>query len=969
VWLGWYQNILKEGLWDDQDLTRYILENDLAKPLYPVIFCDEAQDFTRLELELLLRLNLFSNRTLQPNAISRVPFAFAGDQFQTLNPTGFRWESIKAAFVEKFIFELDIARRSGRTDLNYRELKYNYRSTRPIVRFGNHVQAMRAALFQLPDLKPQIPWAIESSSFPVVWFRANDAEFWKKFRENQGFVVIIPCNEGEEADFVRDDPTLRQHVQIVDGVPQNVLSAGRAKGCEYPAVIVYGFGNAAETDIVSQLESPLNKEQSLDPDRSLPLQYFINRLYVAVSRPKHRLVVVDTDEGFQKLWKCAQEQASESLMLKNVKKGRDVWEDEIEGMTLGNPEDLTRESISNSLENARVFEADGKARRDSFLLKQAVQAYRSAGDEAKAKECRAYAFEADGNFLEAGDAFFDAGFATKGVHCLWRAEKPGWIHLRDKIEPFPQVAQEIEYEFANVILGKIDPAKVTSLLDRFDKRLEGDNKFAESCIGENIWRVALIELLKPLNGQKQYSSWEQMASSLTHIRAKGVRVSPSAACAWIFYSANRLEEAIAFWDEAGETKSNDYLKAKASVEPYPQRILSLSRLGLFEDIIRAWSDAPNSLLSPDQRTALADALREVNRLEDAFVCAWEDGNTSFADSMLRIALSAFNNGDTAMATKALHASVILLVRQAKWDMVNTFISSNEFIPTIEWKGKKIKDWVTSETKAMRVNLIRALARSDKLPNADTKFLQKLTKFFQDFLKEKDTWRNKITIFEAGAAMERAGRFVDAIMFYETYAKDSYKEEGIKQFARQRWSVCKKRQLDWETNHSKSSPQKLRGIEDELRQKRADWQISPQTVLKTYPELDPITLGTEGTGVIAKSDPIALTHEYQVPPTPSSEVEELPEKTVIAVNDFEIELSRKLQRCNIKHRISMETAFVKINERKFGGEVDFIQIDELHWRCEVWKINVFFQDISQGVLVIDMEKLGAEIKLTLLHLKK
>ena len=122
IWTGWYRHhIDDQSLWDDQDLTRYILDNNLAQSVYPAVVCDEAQDFTRLELELLLRLNLFSQRALQPSDLYRVPFAFAGDQFQTLNPTGFRWDAVKSSFVEKFIFELDPAHRSGRVDLNYQE--------------------------------------------------------------------------------------------------------------------------------------------------------------------------------------------------------------------------------------------------------------------------------------------------------------------------------------------------------------------------------------------------------------------------------------------------------------------------------------------------------------------------------------------------------------------------------------------------------------------------------------------------------------------------------------------------------------------------------------------------------------------------------------------------------------------------------------------------------------------------------
>ena len=370
VWEGWYkEEIQQQQLWDDQDLTRYILENDLAHALHPAVFCDEAQDFTRLEMELLLRLNLFSDRSLRPTDIDRVPFVFAGDPFQTLNPTGFRWDAIKASFAEKFVFELDPERRTGRVDLNYRELKYNYRSTHRIVRFANQVQALRAALFQLPDLRPQTPWTIERDSFPVVWFQADDAAFWKAFRDTT-FVVIVPCGEGEEAEFVQGDPVLRENIRIEDNVPVNVLSASRAKGCEYPAVVVYGFGAQAEGNLIEELE--LNSRLAENPDRSLPLQYFVNRLYVAVSRPKQRLVVVDTSEGFSRLWKCAQDEGFEAAMLARVKNGREVWASVIEGMNIGKPEELGRQSAGDPLENAKSFEADGIARRDAFLLRQAA---------------------------------------------------------------------------------------------------------------------------------------------------------------------------------------------------------------------------------------------------------------------------------------------------------------------------------------------------------------------------------------------------------------------------------------------------------------------------------------------------------------------------------------------------------------------------------------------------------------------
>ena len=625
IWTGWYQHQIEDqSLWDDQDLARYVLDEDLAQSIYPSVVCDEAQDFTRLELELLLRFNLFSQRALQPNDIYRVQFAFAGDQFQTLNPTGFRWDAIKSSFVEKFVFELDPARRSGRVDLNYQELQYNYRSTHSIVKFGNYVQAMRAALFQLPDVKPQMPWTTEPHSFPVVYFRASDGDFWNKFRENSEFVVIVPCSEDEEAQYVKDDPVLSQHVRIEDGVPVNVLSSARAKGCEYPAVMVYGFGTAIDIDLLSEL-GPDGGKTLRNPDTSLPMQYFLNRLYVAVSRPKGRLIIVDTDEGFSRLWKCVQEEAAETVMLERIKHGQLIWGDQIQCMVLGDPEQLTRESVGDPADNARTFETDGIAKQDSFLLRQAAQAYRNARDLTKWRECSARALEADAEWLKAGEAYFDAGFASDGVRCLWRAGRPGWALLCERLSQFPQIKNEIEFACALAIKGQFKPNSIADLLERIANRL-GDEQFAASCVGDPAWKEALDALTQTLvqrgmSGQVSEDLWSGVAASLRRIEQKGVSISGTEAGGQVFYFARRYREAIELWNAAG-LKPEGYHRASAAVMPYPERVIALGNLGSTDDIIEAYLQSPDLPLSPEQAGVVADALTKSGRFGDAAIVAW-----------------------------------------------------------------------------------------------------------------------------------------------------------------------------------------------------------------------------------------------------------------------------------------------------------------------------------------------------------
>jgi hypothetical protein len=156
---SWYKNLCEnDGYWDDQDITRRILDldiennNQLSLSKYPVIYCDEAQDFTKIELQLIFRLSLYSKRNLHPQILRNVPFAFAGDPFQTLNPTGFDWEATQASFHNSIVNLLDRGQIS-KLRFNFKELAFNYRSTKHIVNLCNLIQLMRGIAFDIKKLE------------------------------------------------------------------------------------------------------------------------------------------------------------------------------------------------------------------------------------------------------------------------------------------------------------------------------------------------------------------------------------------------------------------------------------------------------------------------------------------------------------------------------------------------------------------------------------------------------------------------------------------------------------------------------------------------------------------------------------------------------------------------------------------------------------------------------------------------
>lgn len=951
VWKDWYRPLLVENnLWDDQDLTRFILERDLAKPLYPAVLCDEAQDFTRLELELLLRFNLFSQRGIPANDISRVCFAFAGDQFQTLNPTGFRWDAMKASFVEKFIFELDPARRSGRTDLNYRELKYNYRSTHKIVRFGNNIQAMRAALFQMPELRPQIPWSSEVSAFPVFWFHSNDAEFWRYYKQNANFVIIVPCGEGEEIDYVKDDEILSQYIQLADGIPVNVLSAVRAKGCEYPSVIVYGFGSMPES---SQVKSFLMDgfDAVDDQDESLPLQYFINRLYVAVSRPKQRLVIVDSPGGMDKLWRFATDETTTSSMLDSVRNGQAIWSEQIDGMIMGKPENLVQESPVDPLEFARMYERDAQAKNDAFLYRQAARAY-SEIDPKKSDECYARAYKIENLFYAAGDKFFKVGFTKEGIDCLWSAGRPGWKRLHELSVNHPRVSNEIEVRFATCIIEPPGVEEIIKVIEQFAVRLD-DSTFVEICLGEKVWRDALTDITKLLLGRvtagQLHETSLRISRSLDKIRSRKI-LFPVSQFAQIYFNAENFGAAAALWEEANETKHEEYLISKAEAESYPQRVLALSKLKRWSTIVDSYLESAESPLSSEQAEIVVDALIQSAKFQDAFDLCTRVKHSQLA---FHFASLARRSNEALHARNSLRLGFTLLVQQKSWDIVADFLSSGVPKASSLGKDKDLMELARNDQQHLIIVVIRALARSKDLVDAPSDFKKSISSALMKQLSTKDRQLvAELSLQEAGAAIERAGRFTDGLTFYESMRKKG-QPVSERRFIDERWLVCKQRQHEYEKAQGNAS--KSDEIRRQMLRMVSKLGVDSAADLPDYPALSPtfpIFVELVQKGLEESDYPVGTT----------AEEDSRLDITVLEDGKFKIEFSKRNNRCNITNRDTMETAFIKVKDRTFGGEVQFVESSNDEWVCVEWNLSVQFIGNSGEPLVIEHSAPIVKLKL-------
>jgi len=289
-----YKRYLQENnLYDDLDLVIEIFKQKAFDKKFSIIFCDESQDFTKLEFDLILNLNPFLDKNIKTNIDYKdIPIVFAGDPFQTINPTGFSFEYLKA-----LVYESYKNKTNKEINLNYKELEYNYRSNGTIIKFSNLIQLTRGVLFK-EIIKFQKNWLTHNlDERSIYYFDIDDKEIIELLKTNNDkFDIIIPSNK-DELNFV--DNTLSEIYDYNQN--KNFDTPIKVKGLEFETVILYRFGDYYLNNY-DKIEKFLNKGFE-NKESSLPYEYYFNNLYVGVTRAKEMMIVLDTKESLKNFWK------------------------------------------------------------------------------------------------------------------------------------------------------------------------------------------------------------------------------------------------------------------------------------------------------------------------------------------------------------------------------------------------------------------------------------------------------------------------------------------------------------------------------------------------------------------------------------------------------------------------------------------------------------------------------------------
>ncbi|RME57439.1 hypothetical protein D6779_08675 [Candidatus Parcubacteria bacterium] len=784
VWHSWYNKLCdEENYWDDQDLSAWVLELDLSHRVdCAAIFCDEAQDFTPLELDVIFQLSLFGRRSLQPEELKRIPIVFAGDPLQTINPTGFRWDAVKAYFYERFQSALDPHRRTH-VDITYKELSFNYRSNPGIVKFCNLIQLARTALLGIPDIHPQEPWWIDEP-VQTVWFLADDESTKQGIRQRPDFVKLVNCEAGEENNYVERDEILKTTQEKAEGVYRNVFSPMRAKGLEFPAVVLYRFGETAPRDFKKLLEGEINLDE---PEMRLPYEYFFNRLYVAASRAKGQLVIVDSHHIVREFWHFATDIDVVNQLMEKVG-GKERWKGYVAHPVSGTERWWGGERI-HPRQQGEDYEREGRAKRDPYLLRQAALAYRSAEDEYAAGKCLAVAYEMEGNYAQAGDKYRELGLHEEAFRCYWIRRE--WSRINKLTSENPDLSSRIESRAADFMIHHATPS--IAFLERMIDAAKDDAWLQRIC-RDATWSFVIQKVAERIQKVKDEKKllWEGLWDAFKRFRSSGIQIN-SAHLAMIAYTAGDLAEAIKLWEESQDTEKSQYSRAKARLTPYPENILWFARLKEWDEIMRQWRENQANVSSiaelgePVVR-AVVDAAIEKNDIPLAVEMV--EFLPTDKGRIAKVLTTPVKEQDTGAVTRVCVLAARMFVRTRNWaaainaaenldfSALSSEIRSDEIQRILQTSGGK--------TAVFRA-VLEELAISEDLPLEKTEHQELVGEFLhRHFISRGGTPSDlhDLPLEVVGAAIERAGKIVNALKFYENLLQNSSTQE-MRKFAAER----------------------------------------------------------------------------------------------------------------------------------------------------------------------------------------
>jgi len=311
-----YLVFLKEnGFYDPNILAHGYLKD--VRQLYDFVVVDEVQDITNIQLQLILK------SLKNPDN-----FKLCGDSNQIVHPNFFSWSGLKSLLYNSTEHE---------TKKITRILQSNFRNSKAITALANSLIRIKQKRFGSIDKESTyLMNSLSEKSGEVIFLKDTDrvkSELNKNISRSAKFAIIVMRNEEKALARKYFDTPLLFTVQ-------------EAKGLEYENVILLNFVSG-ERQSFQEIVKGVNEEDmdmerdirylraSDKKDKSLEVyKFFINSLYVAVTRAIQKIYIIESDTGHPLLQMLGLHQALEQLAIKKEQSTSEEWQAEARKLEL-----------------------------------------------------------------------------------------------------------------------------------------------------------------------------------------------------------------------------------------------------------------------------------------------------------------------------------------------------------------------------------------------------------------------------------------------------------------------------------------------------------------------------------------------------------------------------------------------------------------------------------------------------------
>lgn len=317
VFERWLAHLREHGLFDANVAAWE--RRGLATERYDFLVIDEVQDVTPVELRLALA-------TLR----DKQAFLLCGDSNQIVHPNLFSWARVKS------IFHAPGRRRGEPSPLDrIHVLSANYRNTRAVTALANRLLLVKHERFGSVDRESNYLVECVSGEEGRVELLADGprvrAELEARTRRSARTAVVVLRDEDKPAARAAFSTPL-------------LFSVQEAKGLEYDNVVLFNLVSSAAreyqecaagvepADLLGGLEYARARDKT---DKSLDAyKFYVNALYVAMTRAVRSLVLIEADPGHPLLSLLAVGQVRESVELAAEESSREEWQREARRLEL-----------------------------------------------------------------------------------------------------------------------------------------------------------------------------------------------------------------------------------------------------------------------------------------------------------------------------------------------------------------------------------------------------------------------------------------------------------------------------------------------------------------------------------------------------------------------------------------------------------------------------------------------------------